>query len=75
MSDSDEPTNLTRFLRGIEIIREYDPEVEMSCRHGFIYIGNYQLLFNQMTRFERELMTRWGWVEGDESWAFFVSPP
>jgi hypothetical protein len=71
---SNEPTILTRFLRGVEIIKDYDSDVEMQTSHGFVYISNYSKTFNQMNKFEKASMERWGWVEGENDlWAFFVT--
>lgn len=65
-------TNLIRFIMGVEIIRRYDPDTEMSANHGFIYIGNYQFSYSKMMELDKVKMEALGWVEGDENWAFFV---
>ncbi|NEQ25011.1 MAG: hypothetical protein F6K28_39150 [Microcoleus sp. SIO2G3] len=71
-STDSEATNLFRFLLGVEVIREYEPDAEMAVNNGFIYVGNYHLSHSRMTDIEKRLMEQWGWVEGDESWAFYV---
>ncbi|NDJ20971.1 hypothetical protein GS682_04790 [Nostoc sp. B(2019)] len=67
-----EATNLVRFVMGVEIIRRYELDAEMSANHGFIYVGNYELSHTKMMPLEKQMMKALGWVEADESWSFYV---
>ncbi|RUR74885.1 hypothetical protein PCC6912_50630 [Chlorogloeopsis fritschii PCC 6912] len=65
-------SKLVCFVMGAKIIRRYEPQAEMSVNNGFIYVGNYELSYSRMTQLEKEMMESLGWIEGDESWAFYA---
>lgn len=65
-------SNLIRFVMGVETIRRYEPNAEMSVSNGFIYVGDYEASHSKMMEIEKAKMKALGWIEGDESWAFYA---
>ncbi|WP_292792120.1 hypothetical protein [Nostoc sp. NMS7] len=65
-------TELTKFLLGVEAIRRFEIDAHISTDNGFIYVGNYELIHNQMSKSELTSMELWGWIKSGESWAFYI---
>ena len=62
---------IERLLRGIGIIRKYDPNPDLAAVHDVFYCGSYDTR-DAMTVEERTLMDTYGWGEEYDSWRFFV---
>lgn len=64
--------SIDRIVRGIEIIRKYTDEKYLSAEHDVIYFGDYEETHEKMSEEERALMEKYGWMEMEDSWGFFV---
>ena len=53
--------NLVRFVLGIEIIRSYDMNAEMSVGGSCVYVEYCNPSYARMTDSEKLRMTCWGW--------------
>lgn len=60
-----------RVLRGIELIRTYQPGADFAAEHDVLYFGDYATRA-LMTPDEQAQMEAWGWRNEHDSWMHFV---
>jgi len=63
-------TRLQELLKGIEIIRKYEPNADVAVGDDSIYIGEYDP--DKMTVEELEKMEELGFLEEEDSWMKFL---
>jgi hypothetical protein len=69
-TDFDIP-QIDRIVRGMQIIRKYETDpYPCAAEHDIFYCGSYETR-EQMTEEERALMDTYGWIESEDSWAFY----
>jgi hypothetical protein len=65
-------TNTEKIFKGVELIRQYDPDAEFAVGDDTIFFGAYETSSNQMSEDQLSYMEEWGWFEQCDSWAIYV---